>query len=496
MILIPSCSSLVTMKICCRRNVPLLLCRWLMTGASPAAPALQVTRSSLSGLHHPEPEPQTSKIWIYRKQSYFSTAVHMNPSSSSRRQSNDKSDDSGKQEVIKITKSAIRKMKIADIREDLATRGLDVEGKKDELVERLYGALNVTSSNERDTEKSPNPQQDTNNPSEEESNDFLDPELTYLIRIKNAASGQMQCVKGIGTGITLRVFDEHQKNNTREQAILDMNQLLLPGARKPFDADYCALIMAMHYARSRGIQKIVVEINDVGIVRQLTGQGRVGTEDHQQKLHKEAMELANSFQSFEVRHYNGEDKCPQTESLAKTALAMQKPLQSDWELVDPLTDTPTKANNKEVLIDPTKKYLLKFDGGARDNPRGIAGAGMVIYDENMEEVWCGWKFLGKAMTNNVAEYNALIEGLKCARILGVRNICVEGDSMLAVKQIRGEYKIKASGLRPLCDEVMKLKDSFDSFKISAIPRAENSRADYLANHAMAIQESQSAEEML
>jgi hypothetical protein len=80
-----------------------------------------------------------------------------------------------------------------------------------------------------------------------------------------------------------------------------------------------------------------------------------------------------------------------------------------------------------VTIDPEATYRLQFDGSARKNPTGIAGAGMVIYDSTGNEVWCGWKFLYR-MANNCAEYCALLLGLRYARSLGIRSLEVEGTA--------------------------------------------------------------------
>ena len=76
---------------------------------------------------------------------------------------------------------------------------------------------------------------------------------------------------------------------------MENNQLLLPGQRSPFEADYCALVMAMRYTQSRGIRHLVMEIDDLGIVRQLTGEGRIGEGYYPQELHAKALELKDSF---------------------------------------------------------------------------------------------------------------------------------------------------------------------------------------------------------
>jgi ribonuclease HI len=140
------------------------------------------------------------------------------------------------------------------------------------------------------------------------------------------------------------------------------------------------------------------------------------------------------------------------------------------------------------VIDPRRRYLMRFDGGSRGNP-GLAGAGMVIYDDNQKEVWCGWKFLDYSATNNDAEYTALIVGLKCALSLGITNLRVEGDSELIVRQLEGRYRVKEGRLQELWKESKELIPKFDFIEIRHIPRAKNKRADELANAAMDSRES-------
>jgi ribonuclease HI len=154
------------------------------------------------------------------------------------------------------------------------------------------------------------------------------------------------------------------------------------------------------------------------------------------------------------------------------AAATSKTYTEDDDGVDPAS-----------VIDPRRRYLMRFDGGSRGNP-GLAGAGMVIYDDNQQEVWCGWKFLEYRATNNDAEYTALIVGLKCALSLGITNLRVEGDSELIVRQLEGRYQVKEGRLRELWKESKELIPLFDFIEIRHIPRAKNKRADELANAAM------------
>ena len=127
--------------------------------------------------------------------------------------------------------------------------------------------------------------------------------------------------------------------------------------------------------------------------------------------------------------------------------------------------------------------IIYVDGGARGNP-GPAGVGVVIQDaadgQALQEV--GY-YLGHA-TNNVAEYTGLIRALELADQLGARGLTIRSDSQLMVRQLLGEYRVKAEGLKPLFQRARELLDGFDSWSIDHVPREKNQVADRLANQAM------------
>lgn len=138
--------------------------------------------------------------------------------------------------------------------------------------------------------------------------------------------------------------------------------------------------------------------------------------------------------------------------------------------------------HSKIQIDPTKLYKLNFDGGSRGNP-GETGAGMVLYDAAGNEIWHGWKYLGQG-TNNQAEYNAILLGLHHARSLGIQRIECLGDSQLVIRQLTGVYKVKNAALRDLFKEAIAAMENFEKVQLTHIARADNKRADELANVAM------------
>jgi ribonuclease HI len=129
-------------------------------------------------------------------------------------------------------------------------------------------------------------------------------------------------------------------------------------------------------------------------------------------------------------------------------------------------------------------HTLRTDGGARGNP-GPGGAGFVLEDESGARVRSGGRFLG-CVTNNNAEYEALIWGLETALDEGVRRLRVCADSELVVKQVNGLYRVKNEGLRPLWTKARSLIGRFESVEVVHVRREQNAAADDLANQAMDI----------
>ena len=125
---------------------------------------------------------------------------------------------------------------------------------------------------------------------------------------------------------------------------------------------------------------------------------------------------------------------------------------------------------------------LHSDGGSRGNP-GPAGAGAVLYDDQGQEVAALSRYLGRT-TNNEAEYQALLMGLNEAKRLGAVRLTVKMDSELIVRQLEGQYRVKAPGLKPMYAEAKRLLQGFASVTILHVRREFNKRADELANQAM------------
>lgn len=132
-------------------------------------------------------------------------------------------------------------------------------------------------------------------------------------------------------------------------------------------------------------------------------------------------------------------------------------------------------------------FTIYADGGSRGNP-GPAGAGAVVRDTEGNTVIEISEFLGTA-TNNVAEYTAVLRALEALEaMLGEdaerAEVEVRMDSMLVVKQMTGEWKLKHPNMKPLAARVGELMRSFKSVSFAHVYRESNKDADRLANQAM------------
>jgi ribonuclease HI len=128
------------------------------------------------------------------------------------------------------------------------------------------------------------------------------------------------------------------------------------------------------------------------------------------------------------------------------------------------------------------ELVIYTDGACRGNP-GEGGAGVVFEDGEGKEVTTIQRYLG-LVTNNVAEYRALLIALEVAQEFNAKRIRLFLDSELVVKQIKGEYRVKNSNIKPLYEVVKAAISAFEEVQITHIPRDKNKRADLLANAAI------------
>lgn len=147
--------------------------------------------------------------------------------------------------------------------------------------------------------------------------------------------------------------------------------------------------------------------------------------------------------------------------------------------------TKNEGNMKKpasIKIFPEFDHKMNFDGCSKGNP-GLAGAGAVIYHFD-KECWAESFFVGENFTNNHAEYAGLILGLQQAKALGIKNLKVEGDSLLVINHMKGVYKCKSINLIELYEKARELESHFERIEYVHVFRNQNKRADELSNIAV------------
>jgi ribonuclease HI len=154
-------------------------------------------------------------------------------------------------------------------------------------------------------------------------------------------------------------------------------------------------------------------------------------------------------------------------SLLQLTNSPEPPLQLRKQPISPHEDSPST----------TSVWKMFFDGASSKDG---AGAGIVFISPAQETTTLSYKLEFEA-TNNVAEYEALVLGLRAAKDMGIKEISVFGDAELIIQQVRKIYQAKHPRLRSYRNEVWDLIDSyFLAFNISFIPREENTVVDSLA----------------
>ncbi len=135
--------------------------------------------------------------------------------------------------------------------------------------------------------------------------------------------------------------------------------------------------------------------------------------------------------------------------------------------------------------DQVDTVVVFSDGGSRGNP-GPSAIGAVVLDPSVDppKVLATVSECIGITTNNVAEYEALIGGLRAAAPFRARTVRVRADSLLMIKQLLGEYRVRQPHLKPLYEQARELLRGYQEVDLGHVPRAENTEADALVNEAL------------
>ncbi|GKC46471.1 reverse transcriptase domain-containing protein [Tanacetum coccineum] len=145
-------------------------------------------------------------------------------------------------------------------------------------------------------------------------------------------------------------------------------------------------------------------------------------------------------------------------------------------LVEKPDDNPPDTS---VVKTPPEPWTLFTDGSSCVDG---SGAGLILTSPEGTEFTYALRFQFTA-SNNEAEYEALIAGLRIAAQMGVRNVQVSVDSKLVANQVLGTYVAKEENMIKYLEKVKSLVSGFDNFSISQVPRGKNKIADALSKIA-------------
>ncbi|MBN1802583.1 MAG: ribonuclease HI family protein [Candidatus Lokiarchaeota archaeon] len=139
---------------------------------------------------------------------------------------------------------------------------------------------------------------------------------------------------------------------------------------------------------------------------------------------------------------------------------------------------------KENSIKLEKRIEMYVDGASRGNP-GPSAYAFILIKEKVGEIHQGYGYIGN-QTNNIAEYTAIINGLKVAVKFTTEVLKVYSDSALVVKQLNKQYQVKARHISVLYAEVIKLIKNFKSVEIMHVKRNHQyiKKCDYLCNKCL------------
>ena len=136
-----------------------------------------------------------------------------------------------------------------------------------------------------------------------------------------------------------------------------------------------------------------------------------------------------------------------------------------------------------------KKIVIYTDGGSRGNP-GPSAMGVVFCNEKGQGFKKYSEYLGHNLTNNEAEYQAVVFALQKFKALFGKKLAkssdveIKSDSELLIKQLKGEYKVLEPNIQNLFLKVWNLKIDFKKINFSLISREKNKEADALVNDAL------------
>ncbi|KAL5577794.1 hypothetical protein UlMin_019493 [Ulmus minor] len=153
------------------------------------------------------------------------------------------------------------------------------------------------------------------------------------------------------------------------------------------------------------------------------------------------------------------------------------------DFIAEFTYTP-EMSEKLTTQTQNSQWKLYVDGSSNETS---SGAGIILVSPDGVKLSCAVRFKFKA-TNNQAEYEALLSGLRLAKEVSARHLTIYGDSQLVVSQVNSEFQAKGEKMASYLEKAKEAMNQFDTVTIIQVPRAENTNADALARLATGLEE--------
>src|SRR3954465_1491494 len=164
-----------------------------------------------------------------------------------------------------------------------------------------------------------------------------------------------------------------------------------------------------------------------------------------------------------------------------TDFMTENPAFGTEKLYDDIPDEAADVHLVQTTLED-QVWQMFFDGASRVNSSGDLAAGVgIVLVSSLHHVIPRAFTLTKPCSNNVAEYNALLIGMKIAHGLGIKNLEAYGDSRLIVWQVQGLYAVRKPDLVPYHEATMRLAQKFKNFYVEHLPTRQNAHADALAS---------------
>lgn len=279
------------------------------------------------------------------------------------------------QHVPPLTKTDVRKMRVAELRELLKSRGMDATGLKQVLVERLISAMDapirnqieITSKSTSTSEPAPAPlPMDEDSSATMKSPPIFDSTRMYMLRFAGCSN------KHTGeTGLGLLLYDVE----TQTEVWCARRYYRFEGQNSNrFEVEFQGLTACLNFLHAHGVNKLILATDSDVVFKQLTGIYQIKKCHRVQSAYWRTIVAKEQFATAHLSLSSTAENA-KTLVLARRAVATKQSFGLDedkdeepWEQ----SNVPTSSLDSGTLlvspIDPSRKYLLRFDGGSRGNP--------------------------------------------------------------------------------------------------------------------------------